>query len=72
MRLPIRNHGSTIQTIFIEPLCEQYDVPVGGSALVILEDGRPHTIDVHPENWLSIWNESSKDAQVEIFEGHAF
>lgn len=72
MRLPIRNYLSTPLTIFIEPVCDQYEVPAGGEAVVILEDGRPHSIDIHPENWVSVWNEGPEWATVEIFDEHQF
>ncbi|WP_426387618.1 hypothetical protein [Sphingobium sp. R-21] len=72
MRLPIRNYLSTPLTIFIEPICDQYEVPVGGEAIVTLEDGHPHSIDVHPDQWVSIWNEGQELAQVEIFNEHQF
>ena len=72
MRLPIRNYLETPLTIFIEPICDQYEVPAGGEALVILEDGHPHSIDIHPENWVSIWNEGAERATVEISGEHQF
>lgn len=72
MRLPIRNYLSSPLTIFIEPVCDQYEVPAGGEAVVILEAGRPHSIDIHPENWVSVWNEGSNRATVEIFDEHQF
>ncbi len=72
MRLPIRNYLSTPLTIFIEPVCDQYEVPTGGEAVVILEDGHPHSIDIHPENWVSVWNEGPEWATVEIFDEHQF
>ncbi|WP_010123173.1 hypothetical protein [Sphingomonas sp. KC8] len=59
-------------TIFIEPICEQYEIPAGGEAVVTLEDGCPHSIDIHPDNWVSIWNEGSEFAVVEIFNEHQF
>ncbi len=72
MRLPIRNYLATPLTIFIEPVCDQYEVPAGGEAVVILEDGHPHSIDVHSDNWVSIWNEGPAWATVEIFDEHQF
>lgn len=72
MRLPIRNYLSTPLTIFIEPVCHQYDVPAGGEAVVILEDGHPHSIDVHSENRVSVWNEGPKLATVEVFDKRQF
>lgn len=70
MRLPFRNYLATPLTIFIEPVCHQYDVPAGGEAVVTLEDGRPHSIDIHPDNWVSIWDEGTASAEVEIFDKH--
>jgi hypothetical protein len=72
MRLPIRNYLSTPLTIFIEPVCDQHEVPAGGEAVVFLEDGHSHSIDIHPENWVSIWNEGPEGATVEIFSEHQF
>lgn len=72
MRLPIRNYLSSSLTIFIEPICDQFEVPAGGEAVVTLEDGRPHSIDVHPDNWISIWNEGPEFVEVEIFDEHQF
>jgi len=72
MRLPIRNYLSTPLTIFIEPVCDQYEVPARGEAVVVLEDGHPHSIDIHPQNWVSVWNEGSERAGVEIFGEHQF
>jgi hypothetical protein len=72
VRLPFRNYLSTPLTIFIEPICDQYDVSAGGEAVVTLEDGYPHSIDVHPDNLVSIWNEGPEFATVELFEEHQF
>jgi hypothetical protein len=72
LRLPIRNYLATPLTIFIEPVCDQYEVPPQGEAVVILEDGLPHSIDIHPDNWVSVWNEGSEWAKVEIFDQHQF
>lgn len=72
MRLPIRNYLSTPLTIFTEPVCDQYEVPPGGEAVVTLEDGHPHSIDIHPENWVSVWNEGPGWATLEIFDEHQF
>jgi len=46
VRLPIRNKGAKPLTIFIEPICDQFEVPVGGEAVVILQDGHPHSFDM--------------------------
>jgi hypothetical protein len=72
LRLPIRNYLETPLTIFIEPVCDQYEIPAGGEAVVILEDGHPHSIDIHPDNWVSIWNEGPEWATVEMFAEHQF
>src|SRR3546814_15362539 len=66
------NYLSSSLTIFIEPICDQFEVPAGGEAVVTLEDGRPHSIDVHPDNWISIWNEGPEFVEVEIFDEHQF
>lgn len=71
MRLPIRNYLDTPMAIFIEPVCDQYEVAAGGEAVVILEDG-PHSIDIHPGNWVSVWNEGPDWGTVEIFDEHQF
>lgn len=72
MQLPIRNYLSKPLTVFIEILCGWYEVPVGGEAVVILEDGHPHSMDIHSDNRVSIWNEGSKTAIVEIFDEYQF
>src|SRR3546814_1356828 len=56
----IRNYLSSSLTIFIEPICDQFEVPAGGEAVVTLEDGRPRSIDVHPDNWISIRSEERR------------
>lgn len=72
MRLPIRNYLTTPLTIFIELECDQYKVPAGGEAAIILEDGHPHAIGIHPDNLVTIWNEGPEWAAVEIFNEHQF
>lgn len=72
MKLPVRNYLSTPLTIFIEPYCDQYEVPAGGQALVTLDDGYRHSIDVHPDQWISIWDEGDNPAVVDIFDQHQF
>ena len=71
MRLPIRNKGDKPLTIFIEPVCEQFEVPVGSEAIVTLEDGHPHSFDWFDDAWLSIWNEGHQPAAVEVRATHA-
>jgi predicted secreted protein len=64
MKLPIRNKSDRPLTIFVEPLCDTFEVPVGGRAIVRLEDGQPHSIDID-EAWVTIWDGGS-DATVEV------
>lgn len=64
MRIPIRNKGEAPLTVFVEPQCEQFEVPVGGEVIVRLADGCPHSIDVD-RDWVTIWDEGG-DASVEI------
>jgi hypothetical protein len=66
MKLPVRNHTSTALTLFIEPYCDEYQIPPEGQAIVMLDDGAPHSLDFHPENWVSLWNEGDNYAVVEI------
>jgi hypothetical protein len=66
MKLPIRNYTSTSLTLFVEPYCDQYDIPPQGEAIVILDDGEPHSLDFHPENWVTLWNEGQMEAVVEV------
>jgi hypothetical protein len=68
MRLPIRNHGDTPLTLMILPAGSEYPVPVGGEAIVTLEDGRPHAIDVHLGNAVTISDEGLVlPAEVEVY-----
>lgn len=66
MKLPIRNRTSTPLTLFIEPHCEVHEIPPGGEAIVTLDDGEPHALDFHPENWVSLWNEGASLAVVDL------
>lgn len=66
MRLPIRNHTATPLTLFIEPYCDQHEIPPGGEAIVTLDDGEAHSLNFHPENWVSLWDEGETCAVVEI------
>lgn len=68
MRLPIRNYLAGPLTVFIEPQCHEHEVPVGGQAIITLEDGRPHSIDIHPDGWVSVWDEGAGLAEVEVLE----
>jgi hypothetical protein len=68
MRLPIRNYTASPITLFIEPQCDQHEIPPGGEAIVTLEDGRPHSIDLYPEQWISLWDEGTNPlAEVRVF-----
>lgn len=69
MKLPIRNYMSAPLTLFIEPWCDQYEIPAGGEAIVTLEDGRPHSIDVHSEQWVALWDEGA-GCTIEVFATH--
>jgi len=64
MRIPIRNKSHRPLTIFVELQCDQFEVPTGGEAIVRLEDGRPHSIDVD-DAWVTIWDEGGA-ASVEV------
>ncbi|MET1110294.1 MAG: hypothetical protein ABWX67_02075 [Allosphingosinicella sp.] len=67
MKLPIRNRASTPLTLFIEPYCDQHEIPPGGEAIVTLADGEAHALDFHPENWVSLWDGGGRlAARVEI------
>lgn len=72
MILPIRNYTTASLTLFIEPICDQHEIPPNGEAQVELEDGAPHSLDYHPESWVSSWNEGSTEARVRIFSTHQF
>jgi hypothetical protein len=50
--------------VFVELQCEQFEVPVGGEAIVRLADGHPHSIDVD-DAWITVWDEGG-DASVEV------
>jgi hypothetical protein len=54
-------------TILIEPSCDQYEVAAGGEAIVTLEDGHPHSFEIHQDQHISIWNEGVEPAVVELF-----
>jgi hypothetical protein len=66
MKLPLRNYTSTHLTLFIEPYCDQYEIPPKGEAIVMLDDAGAHSLDFHPENWVSLWDEGENCAIVEI------
>jgi hypothetical protein len=64
MRIPIRNKGNRPLTVFVELQCDQFEVPIGGEAIVRLEDGSPHSIDVD-DAWVTVWDEVG-NASVEV------
>lgn len=64
MRIPIRNKSEKPLSVFVEPQCDQFEVPVGGEAIVRLADGQPHSIDVD-DAWITIWDEGGT-ASVEV------
>ena len=66
MKLPLRNYTSKPLTLFIEPYCDQHEIPPEGEAIVILDDAGAHSLDFHPENWVSLWDEGESCAVVEI------
>ena len=66
MKLPIRNRTATTMTLFVEPWCSQFEIPSEGEAIVILADGETYSLDIHPENWVTIWNEGQTEAVVEV------
>lgn len=63
-RIPVRNKGERPLTAFVELQCDQFEVPVGGEAIVRLADGRRHSTDVD-RDWVTIWDEGG-DASVEV------
>ena len=70
MKLPIRNYTASPLTLFIEPYCDEHSIPPGGEAIVTLDDGEPHSLDFHPDNWMSLWNEGPSLPEVSVFPTH--
>lgn len=72
MKLPIRNYHTTPLTILIEPYALTYEVPPGGQAIIKLDDGCSHSIDLHPGQHISVWDDggSSGFAEVDILTEH--
>lgn len=66
MKLPIRNRTPQPLTLFIEPYCDQHEIPPDGEAIVTLAEGFPHSLDFHQENWVSVWDEGGTPATVEV------
>lgn len=47
-------------------MCDEYDIPPGGEAILYLEEGRhPSSIDVCDEH-ITIWNGGPEPREVEI------
>ncbi len=65
VKLPIRNRTSKPLSLVIEVHATEFEVPVGGEAIVFLEDDRPHSIDVWNDQ-VTVWNEGEDEAEVEI------
>ena len=65
MKLPIRNYTDKPLGLLVEPMCDQYEVPSGGEAVVVLVDGFPHSIDVH-EDLVAVWNEGPEPVAVTV------
>jgi hypothetical protein len=65
VKLPIRNYTDKPLGLFIEPMCDEYDIPPGGEAIVVLVDGHPHSIDVH-EGLVAVWNEGPEPVAVTV------
>lgn len=68
MRLPIRNKSDRPLTVFIEPWCDEFEVPVGGEAVIRLQDGPAHSIEID-DAWVTIWDEGA-GATVEVISAH--
>jgi hypothetical protein len=65
VRLPIRNNTGRPLRLFVEVYCDEYEIPAGGEAIVGLEGGPEHSIDLYDDQ-ITIWNEGLADAEVEI------
>jgi hypothetical protein len=65
VKLPIRNYTDKPLGLFVETMCDEYDIPPGGEAIVVLVDGRPHSIDVH-EGLVAVWNEGPEPVAVTV------
>ena len=70
MKLPIRNHSASPLTLVIEPLYESHEIPPGGEAIVTLQDGQPHSVDVHDGLWVTVWNDGNLPTEVVVFATH--
>ena len=69
MKIPIRNYTDGPLMLFIETICDEYEIPHDGEAIVTLEDGQPHSIDIHSGGqWITIWDEGREiNATVEVY-----
>lgn len=69
MKMPIRNRQAVPLTLFVEPWCNEYEIPPGGEARIALEDGRPHSLEICAENFVILWDEGDGSwPAVEIFD----
>jgi hypothetical protein len=66
MKLPIRNHTSQPLTLFIEPYCDQHEIAPGGEAIVFHGDEKAPILDIHPDNWIALWDVGETEAVVEV------
>ena len=64
MKMPIRNYTSQPLTLFVEPYCDQFEIGPGEEAIVTLEEGRPHSLDLHADNFVSLWDEGQSEAAI--------
>lgn len=64
MRLPIKNNFDRPLTVFMEPMCNQFEIPPGGEAIVRIEDGFLGPIEFE-DAWVTIYD-TSCCASVEI------
>ncbi len=64
MRLPIRNTSRKPLTIFMEPMCDTFLVPVGGQAILRIADGDFDSIDVQ-DNDVCVYDNGC-EATVEV------
>ena len=64
MKMPMRNRTSQPLTLFVEPYCDEYEVGPGEEAIVTLEQGAPHSLDFHSENFVTLWDEGLNEAAI--------
>lgn len=64
MRLPIINKFDRPLTVFMEPICDQFEIPPGGKAIVRIDDGYLHSIEF-ADAWVTVFDDSTR-ACVEV------